>query len=94
MIQEDSVPQVNNLSMLAKLTMPLQAAYCASKHALLALQNSAALEAAATSVRVNSVSPGFCRCRGQLVSASFGPSVVVNGGSDERSELGVCTCPI
>lgn len=52
---------VNNLSMFAKLTMPLHAAYCASKHALLALQNSAALEAAAASVRVNSVSPGFCR---------------------------------
>lgn len=52
---------VNNLSMFAKLIMPLQAAYCASKHALLALQNSAAAEAAASGVRVNSVSPGFCR---------------------------------
>ena len=69
--EPDPVPrcpnEVNNLSMFAKLTLPLQAAYCASKHALLALQNSAAAEAAASGVRVNSVSPGFCRCPGLMV---------------------------
>jgi NAD(P)-dependent dehydrogenase (short-subunit alcohol dehydrogenase family) len=69
--------------MFAKLIMPLQAAYCASKHALLALQNSAAAEAAASGVRVNSVSPGFCRCQG-LRFSMFRPFFVFFFLSFER----------
>jgi len=61
MIKQKSGSIVNNLSMLTTLHMGEQAHYGASKAALKYVQDSAALEAVGSGVRVNSVSPGFCR---------------------------------
>lgn len=52
---------VNNLSMLANKVMQTQSHYAASKRAILAVQEHAALEHVKDGIRVNSVSPGFAR---------------------------------
>lgn len=61
MIKQKSGSIVNNLSMLKELHLAQQAPYGASKAALKYVQDSAAIEAAGSGVRVNSVSPGFTR---------------------------------
>eukprot|EP00931_Biecheleriopsis_adriatica_P078725 TRINITY_DN52146_c0_g1_i1.p1 TRINITY_DN52146_c0_g1~~TRINITY_DN52146_c0_g1_i1.p1 ORF type:complete len:278 (+),score=77.75 TRINITY_DN52146_c0_g1_i1:87-920(+) len=61
MTKQGSGSIVNNLSILGTQVMPTQGAYTASKQAVKALQEVSALESAASGVRVNSVSPGFCR---------------------------------
>lgn len=61
MIKQKSGSIVNNLSMLTQCHLPEQSHYGASKAALKYLQDSAALEAVGSGVRVNSVSPGFTR---------------------------------
>lgn len=59
MLKQGSGSIVNNLSFLAGQHMGMQSHYGCSKAALKYLQESAALEAAPSGVRVNSVSPGF-----------------------------------
>lgn len=61
MIKQKSGSIVNNLSMLKEMHLAQQAHYGASKAAMKHVQDSAALEAAGSGVRVNSVSPGFTR---------------------------------
>jgi NAD(P)-dependent dehydrogenase (short-subunit alcohol dehydrogenase family) len=59
MTKQGSGSIVNNTSMLAKSVMVGVSNYCASKRAIQALQESAAIETASSNVRVNSVSPGW-----------------------------------
>jgi len=62
MIKQKSGSIVNNISLLAELQWVGQTPhYGASKAALKYVQDAAALEAVGSGVRVNSVSPGFCR---------------------------------
>ncbi|MBX7057649.1 MAG: SDR family oxidoreductase [Leptospirales bacterium] len=49
---------INNSSVAGLIALPAQAAYCASKSAVLALTKAAAIEAAPAQIRINAIAPG------------------------------------
>jgi NAD(P)-dependent dehydrogenase (short-subunit alcohol dehydrogenase family) len=52
---------VNTASALGQVALPRQASYVASKHGMIGLTKAAALEYSALGVRINAVSPEWCK---------------------------------